>query len=353
MGKIKFLYHIPHTNTIYAGRTISNGYKNAILDMGHDFKYLTAEVRTQKDLIESYKPNILMMSLSRYSLKFIDIKMVRELRKQGLKVFVNTPFWKSPLSKTRINEVPGLSENKELLDFIVKDRIGDVYYNVCEPEDERMGGFEEATSYKRYTIPLAADKITLKGDYRERFKADVSYIGTNLPQKRAYFNEVLFPLGEKYNLNLYGQDWYLKDRLLGWVQRGGQYLNIPVLKNAQKPKLKLEDEANIYKSSIVSVNIHEDYQRKYGGDCNERTFKIPLSEGFEITDDVECIRKYFKEDAEIVVAKNKDDWFDKIDYYIKNPEKRLAIMEAGRKRVLADHTYHNRAETLLDIYKNI
>ena len=84
----------------------------------------------------------------------------------------------------------------------------------------------------------------------------------------------------------------------------------------RRPKLELEDEGRIYKSSTISVNIHEDYQREFGGDCNERTFKIPLCGGLEITDDVACIRKYFKEGEEIIIAKNKDDWIEKIDYYI-------------------------------------
>jgi spore maturation protein CgeB len=86
----------------------------------------------------------------------------------------------------------------------------------------------------------------------------------------------------------------------------------------------------------------------FGGDCNERTFKIPLCDGFEISDDVACIRKYFKED-EIVVAKDKNDWYEKIEFYIKNPDMRLKIIEKGKQRVLADHTYHCRAKQILEI----
>jgi len=52
-------------------------------------------------------------------------------------------------------------------------------------------------------------------------------------------------------------------------------------------------------------------------------------------------------------TKDKDDWFDKIDYYIKNPEKRNSIIEAGRQRVLKDHTYKNRVAQIVDIYNSI
>jgi Uncharacterized protein conserved in bacteria len=50
------------------------------------------------------------------------------------------------------------------------------------------------------------------------------------------------------------------------------------------------------------------------------------------------------------LTKNKNDWFEKIDYYMKNPDKRLPIIEAGGRKVLAEHTYHQRVDQLLAIY---
>ena len=216
-----------------------------------------------------------------------------------------------------------------------------------------MQGFEEATGYRHHTVPLAADKTLHFPEYSEKFKADISYLGTYLPEKRNFFKEQVFPLKGRYDLRLYGQDWALKDRLAGGCQKIGQYFNLPWLNSLQKPKLNLEDERKIYASSLVSLNVHENYQREFGGDCNERTFKIPACGGFEITDEVACIGKYFKEGEEMIIAKDKNDWFDKIEFYIKNPDKRLRIIKAGRERVLRDHTYHNRVARFLEIYKNL
>lgn len=348
---MKILYHFPHP-TIYAGRTIYTGYKNAFEDMGHQFATLTADDRNQKELFANYAPDIFITSLHRYFLKYLDLEALEKAKKKGTKVFVNVPFWSSPMSKIRINEAPSLKNDKRLLE-LVTNGLGHVYYNVCEENDDRMEGFAKTTGYKHVTIPLAADKIALKPHFVEKFVSDIAFVGTYLPDKRKFFNECVFPLGKKYNLRIYGQDWTLEDRLLGWIQRLGQYFNVPYLKKARKPKLAVNEEADIYKSSLISINVHENYQRLYGGDCNERTFKIPLSGGFEITDDVACIRKYFKEGEEIVIAKNKDDWFDKIYYYIKQPEERQKIIEAGRARVLAEHTYHNRIQKIIDIYNTL
>lgn len=349
---MRVIYHIPSLDTIYAGRTIYAGYRHACEDLGHTFMPFTAS-DNQQEIFDRFQPDILITSLNNYNLKYLDIAGIEKQRKKGMKVFVNTPFWNSPLSKLRINEAPGLSENKEYVELIQSGKFGDAYYNICEPEDARMDGFERATGYKHHTILLAADKNLHFPEYSEKFKADISYIGTYLPEKREFIRSHVFPLRDKYDVRLYGQDWTVGDRIKGFTQKVGQYFNIPYVRSLQKPKLQLEDERRIYASSLVSINIHEDYQKKFRGDCNERTFKVPACGGFEITDDVACIRKYFKEDEEIVIAKDRDDWFQKIDYYIKNPEKRLPIIEAGRKRVLEEHTYHNRVEQMISIYNSL
>lgn len=346
------VYHIPSLDTIYAGRTIYAGYKHAFEDLGHNFYTLTAS-DNQKEFFDKFHPDMLITSLNAYNLKYLDIENIGKWKKKGMKVFVNTPFWRSPLSQLRINEAQSLSGNKEYIDLIRSGAFGDVYYNVCEAGDDRMEGFEEVTTYRHHTILLAADKDLHFPEYSEKFKADISYIGTYLPEKREFIKQQVFPLRDRYDVKLYGQDWTLHDRMMGFSQKVGQYFNLPYLRSFQKPKLELEDERRIYASSLVSINIHEGYQRRFGGDCNERTFKIPACGGFEITDDVTCISKYFEEGKEIVIAKDKDDWFQKIEYYIKNPEKRLPIIEAGKKRVLADHTYHNRVEQMIGIYASL
>lgn len=348
---MKILYHFPNIDSINAYRTIFNGYKNAFVDLGHEFYVLTANDNIF-DVLDEVNPDIFITASHFFYRKFIDYKKLKNYRDNGLFIFTKIDFWESPFVAQRINEAKSMKDDKEVCDLIKQNLLGDVYFHVVEQEDHRMNGFKDFSGKDFFTIPLAADKIILSGKFNERFEADISYIGTNLPAKKEFFTDYLFPLKNKYDLKLYGQDWTFLDRCLGWVQRGGQYFNLPILKSIRKPKLALEDEAQIYNSSTISINIHEQHQRDFGGDCNERTFKIPLCGGFEITDDVDCIRKYFVEDKEIVIAKDKKDWFNKIDYFIKNPKERITIIEAGKQRVLKDHTYHNRAQQIIDIYND-
>lgn len=350
---MRILYHFPHyKSTIYAYRTIVHGFKNAFEDLGHEFRIYSADDHLE-ELLSSFNPDLFMTQTHPFYRRFLNLKLVNKFRKRGMKMFTKIDFWNTSFSGRRINEAKGLSQDLKTQRLIKEGLIGDYFYHVVEQGDHRMDGFEEAMGIKFYTIPLAADKILLeKSLFLKKFLADISFVGTNLPEKRKYFEENIFPLIDKYNVRFYGQDWKFEDKMLGWIQRGGQYFNLPIIRSIQKPKLLISEEGNIYASTKISINIHEEYQRKYGGDCNERTFKIPLAGGFEIVDDVACIKKYFKEGEEIIISDNARDWADKVDYYMRHSEERKKIIENGKKRVLRDHTYHNRVNKILDIIKN-
>ncbi len=349
---MRILFFVPHLNVVNAGRTIYHGYKNAFVDMGHDFRFLTAE-DNQNEVFSDFNPHILFTGLNSYILKFLSLKALQEQKRKGMKVFVNTPYWNSPLSKLRVNETPSLSDNMENIKLIKSGKYGDVYYNVAMQGDKRMEGFEKATGYKHYTIPLAADKKLHFFEYADKFKCDISFLGTNLPDKREFIRELIKPIKKTYNVKFFGQGWTTRDRVIGSISIAGKYFNIPVLKSLQKPKLALEDERRIYSSSTISLNIHEKYQRELGGDCNERTFKIPACGGFELCDDIRGISEYLKIGKEIVVAKNLDDWIEKIEYFIDKPKERQKIIQAGQTRVLQEHTYNKRVEYVLEIYKKL
>lgn len=345
---MKVLYHIPSLHSIYAQRTIYNGFRNAFIDMGHEFRPLTADDNSN-EVFTQFKPDLFITSTHFWYRKYLDFGLLKRYRQQGMFTLVKVDFWQSPIAKNRVNEAPSLKNDKIVLDLIHKDMLGDAYFHVLEANDPRMEGFEEGTGCSYYTIPLAADATLLKPMYDPLFVSDISYIGTNLPDKRGFFKKTVFPLKARCKVRFYGQDWTTLDRGLGWIQRIGQYFNLPVLRSLRKPKLRLEDEAKVYASSIISINVHEGYQRKYGGDCNERTFKIPLCGGFQVVDNVACIRRYFTPKTELIIADSDEDWLEKVHYYLRNPDERFSIIEAGRQRVLQEHTYHHRVEQMISI----
>lgn len=344
--KLKILYQIPSLETVYAGKYIYEGYKDAFTDLGHKFKPLTSNMDFNK-VLKEYKPDIFVTGLTSYTLKFIDLEVLKKHREKGMVLFTQIYTWKKAN-----NQMGGgdLKSDKKLVSLIKNGLAGDVFFSWVEQDDPLMDGFTKETGYTFQTILMAANKKVYFYDYDEKYKADISFVGHFLPDKKEFIIKHLFPLMKKYDVKVYGNDWTLSDKLKGYAQKVGQYFNIEPLKHVRKVALKESDGRKVFSSSMISLNIHEDHQRKFGSDFNERTFKIIASGGFEICDNVKILRKYFTE-KELVIAKNSKDWFDKIDFYIKNPKKRIPIIKAGKKKILEKHTYHNRAKQFIDIYK--
>jgi len=347
MKPIRVLYNIPSLESVYAARFIYEGYKDAFVGLGHEFKPLTS-TDNQKEVFSTFKPDIFISSLNDYALKFLSLDLIKGYRKKGMVFFNQIGLW-----NLTIDQFGGssLKSQPKYLELIRKGLAGDEFFNWYQQDDPAMDGFTKATGYPFHTILLAANTKKYFYQYSDKYESDISFVGSLLPDKREFVSKHLFPLMKKYNVKVYGSDWTPQDQILGYVQKVGQYFNINPLKNVRKVKLPLNDERKVYSSSKISLNIHENHQRLNGKDFNERTFKIIASGGFEICDDVKVLRRYFNE-KELVMAANTNDWFDKIDYYIKYPTKRNAIIKSGLKKILTEHTYMNRVNQIIDIYNN-
>jgi spore maturation protein CgeB len=343
---VRVLYQIPSLETVYAARFIYEGYKDAFEDLGHEFRPLTAK-DDLRAVLDEYRPNILISSLNFYNLRFLDLRLLRQHRDRGLVFFNQVRPWTRQATQAG---AAGLCESEDLVKLIRDGVAGDVFFHYMEQDDPSMEGFRAGTGYPFHTILLAANRKKFFYDYDPRFSAEVSFVGSYLPDKRRFLRAHVMALREKYKVRLYGSDWTWTDRLAGYVQKAGQFLNIERLKHVRRLKLGLEDERKVYSSSLVSLNVHEEHQRRYGSDFNERTLKIIASGGFEICDRVKILRRYFNE-AELVIAEDTADWFDKIEYFVRNPERRVPYVEAGRAKVLAEHTYHNRVFQMIGLYE--
>jgi spore maturation protein CgeB len=80
---------------------------------------------------------------------------------------------------------------------------------------------------------------------------------------------------------------------------------------------------------------------------NARTFEVAAAGGFQIVDARPGLGQLFDEGSEIVSFSDVKDLKNKIDYYLREPELRQDLAEAGRKRARQDHTYRMRVEMML------
>lgn len=105
--------------------------------------------------------------------------------------------------------------------------------------------------------------------------------------------------------------------------------------------------ARIYRESAVNLNVTS-LQMPTG--VNQRVFDVPAAGGFLLTDAQSDLSELFAED-EIATWTCIEEALDKARYYARHPGRRQALARRGQARVLAEHTYDHRADTLVDVLR--
>ncbi len=105
-----------------------------------------------------------------------------------------------------------------------------------------------------------------------------------------------------------------------------------------------EEMATIYGQSRIVFNS------AIRGDLNMRVFEAMASGAMLVTDRIENgLLDLFRDGVDLVTFCNQDELVNRVAYYLEHDEERQAIARAGRNQVLAQHTYSQRAERILDV----
>jgi len=341
---MKILFATSFLNATGADRWTCQGYKYAFEDMGHKF-FVVTETDNFKKAFYKINPDIFMISFSailrRIKKGEIDENFLSRIKKSPTKMFVDLGL--DYLDEPNYLKLLGKYEN-----------YFDIFYSYFDPESIKEN-FKIITK-PFYLIPCAADKKHFYPDKAvQKFVCDIAFVGSYFTKKQHVFKKLLFPLMEKYDVKLFGTGWTKKDKFLRILGAAGRRLHFKWLRdsaNKNRVTISQDDERRLYASAKICINIHEYYPNgKTMGLSNEREFKVPASGGFQLSDYVPTMYKFYEIGKEIVMAKDEKDWFKKIEYYLNHPDERNKIKKAGIKRALRDHTYHNRARKIISIYK--
>ncbi len=90
------------------------------------------------------------------------------------------------------------------------------------------------------------------------------------------------------------------------------------------------------------------------GAVNQRVFDVPVCGGFLLTDHRRQMEDLFEPGREIVCYEDPDEIPGLVRHYLPREGERRAVVEAARRRILAEHTYDLRlaslARTMREIY---
>ncbi|MED5465642.1 MAG: glycosyltransferase [Myxococcota bacterium] len=106
--------------------------------------------------------------------------------------------------------------------------------------------------------------------------------------------------------------------------------------------------AEIYSWSEVSINATSAQMPRA---VNQRVFDVPAAGGFLLSDAQPDLEELFEMGKEAVTYSCGEELVELVDYYRRHPSQREAIAQAGRARVLKEHTYVHRLNTLLEVMR--
>ncbi|MFA6149243.1 MAG: glycosyltransferase [bacterium] len=83
-----------------------------------------------------------------------------------------------------------------------------------------------------------------------------------------------------------------------------------------------------------------------GKAVNQRVFDVPACGAFLLTDHQESIEGLFEVGEEVITYKDRGEIADLARFHLGNSRAREAVAKKGRERVLTEHTYRHRIETI-------
>ncbi|MBA4803862.1 MAG: glycosyltransferase [Brevundimonas sp.] len=163
-----------------------------------------------------------------------------------------------------------------------------------------------------------------------RFAADLSLLANRLPDRESRIERFFLEPAAALPLRpflLGGNGWHDKDvppnvRRLGHVGTA--------------------DHNAFNCSSLAVLNVSRDSMAENGFSPATRVFEAAGAGACLITDHWEGVEQFLKPDEEVLVARDGQDVARHLEAL--TPGRARAIGEAARRRVLADHTYAQRAE---------
>ena len=270
-----------------------------------------------KDILE-YKPDIFFSLNSRINpLIFRKISKIKNL----IKV-----CWiqDNPFDSTRFSFFP---YNLEYFDFLfLADKTwAQNIKNLAPhtPMDFLVGAYD----------PDQFLPVSLTQEEEEQYRSEIAFAGSTYGTKAegVYRVGILSKLQE-YKLKIWGDGW------------NNVFDFYPGLKSFyQGNRLNFNQLNKMYQGTIINLNLPNPQLYKT---FQQRVFEIAGAKGFQIVDYREDIEDYFSND-EMVTFKNIDELKEKLNFFLRYPEKRNSYIEKSYNKTVNKHTYKIRMNEML------
>jgi spore maturation protein CgeB len=194
----------------------------------------------------------------------------------------------------------------------------------------------------RQCVPIynALDPAThFRSQCDDRFRADLAFLGNRLPDREArveaYFFSVARAMPERSFL-IGGAGW--------------EPWQLPP--NVRSAGHVFTRDHNAFNSTPLAVlNVARDSMASAGYSPATRVFEAAGAGACLITDAWEGIELFLEPDREVLIARDGTDVVRHLESL--TPQRARAIGERARRRILDEHTYDRRAETVTALFEQL
>ncbi len=110
------------------------------------------------------------------------------------------------------------------------------------------------------------------------------------------------------------------------------------------------DLPHFYPLSDINFNCTS---KQMKGAVNQRVFDVPATGSFVLTDWREQIEELFDPGREVVCFRDPEEIPELVRRFLDHPAERVAVAQAARRRILAEHTYEHRLTTLMRTMRDV
>ncbi len=251
------------------------------------------------------------------------------------------PQWKDPFEGKYVLFLRGLRSYEPLKEHI------NIMWNISHPQQVKKEEYNRydrvcVASYiwaekikKEVKVPVevllqCTDEKLFYTPYQKEKNGELLFVGN----ARGVYRKILKDLlPTKENLQVYGSGWE------EWIEK-------KYIKGLHIDNDKL---GRAYQDCKILLNDHWEDMRDKGFIAN-RIFDGLAAGAFILSDSVEGLEETLP-DCVATYDGSKKDLEEKIEYYLKTPEKREKMALKGQKTVLEEHTFSKRAKKLIAYYE--
>ena len=336
----------------YSDYNLLQYFQNGLLALGHDVARFSILPKLNSNLEDHVKFNSFNIFKKRLINNLVNNKFL--LNKQ--KTFTDLKKIIEEFKPDFLITAKGHNLSEELLSFLHEEKIQvfnfysdpipydnplflkmiPLYTCILTYNKDHIPGWYLLGAKKVAYLPFASDPqvhrpLSLSKDDRVKYGSPIACLATWQPYAE-YWPEKLLQFG----LKIWGNQWYKlpKDSPLRKVWQGeGQGINqyFPL----------------VCQASNIVFNV---VRPKNGQSHSMKTFEIPASGGFMLSNRTEDQLKFFPEDIAAVYFSTEEELLDKIKFYFKHEEKRTAISLKGLE-IAQNHRYIQRMQTIVDLFK--